>query len=75
MFYLIEKYWYDSFENRNADGWKAYKVAHDIQDAIEWCENEDHFISVYESPWPLQHASHKKDNKVAMYRWKEIGEL
>ncbi len=75
MFYLIEKYWYDPMENRNYDGWKPYAISNDVVKVSDWCRNENHFIPVSESEWPLKHSSHKKNDKVALYRYTQIKKL
>jgi len=73
--FIIEKFWYDPMENRNAYGWEQIGYVVGINEAKRISNLK--FINPDKSPWPLEYAKECYNDKglIPVYRYKSLVNL
>ena len=79
MVYIIEKFWYDPLENRDASGWEVVGYVETLFFAENIAKGE--WLNVSDSPYPLKYEvddwyelsdAECDEKKITVYRFREI---
>jgi len=71
--YIIERYWFDTMENRNADGWKPIGIVTSKEEADRIVELKKYEVKKH--PWPLKFAVAEGEEYVPAFRYKDVALL